>query len=188
MARLRNVAGKIVHFTPDTAFFANRSRHFEVGLEFYDLVVTTKSFEGDDYLRRVAADRLFITTQGYDASLHCPSCEGKRAKVAAFVGLAEPDRESCIQELLEAGVPVRLGGQGWGRFLSQRGQHPSLEFLGERVFGENYAAAYSNAWIGLGLLSKRFPELHTTRPLKFLLVVPFSQPNPLPTPPVFRYG
>lgn len=163
MARLRNVAGKIVHFTPDTAFFANRSRHFEAGLEFYDLVVTTKSFEGDDYLRRVAADRFFITTQGYDASLHCPSFDSKRAKVAAFVGLAEPDRESCIHELLEAGVPIRLGGQGWGRFLSQHGQHPSLEFLGARVFGNDYAAAYSNAWIGLGLLSKRFPELHTTR-------------------------
>lgn len=31
------------------------------------------------------------------------------------------------------------------------------------MFGKDYAAAYSKVWVGLGLLSKRFPELHTTR-------------------------
>jgi spore maturation protein CgeB len=163
MKHLRNRTGRIIHFTPDAAFFANRSRHFEGGLEFYDLVVTTKSFEADDYLLRGVGDRLFITTQGYDASLHCPAGDQTREKAVAFVGLAEPDREACIQELLEAGVAVRLGGQGWGKFLSQYRQHPLLEFLGERVFGKDYVAAYSRVWVGLGLLSKRFPELHTTR-------------------------
>ena len=39
----------------------------------------------------------------------------------------------------------------------------NLSYLGPAVFGEQYAAELAGASIGLGLLSKRFPELHTTR-------------------------
>ena len=41
-----------------------------------------------------------------------------------------------------------------------------LAFEGEEVFGDAYASLFSRAWIGLGLLTKRFPELHTTRTLE----------------------
>ncbi len=36
-------------------------------------------------------------------------------------------------------------------------------FEGEGCFGSDYADLLSRAWVGLGLLSKKFPELHTTR-------------------------
>ena len=39
----------------------------------------------------------------------------------------------------------------------------NLKFLGDSVFGNDYVRAYQSARVGLGLLSKRFPELHTTR-------------------------
>jgi spore maturation protein CgeB len=38
-----------------------------------------------------------------------------------------------------------------------------LSYAGESVFGADYARLLSKSWIGLGLLSKRFPEVHTTR-------------------------
>ena len=38
-----------------------------------------------------------------------------------------------------------------------------LEYLGESLVSEAYVTVISEAMFGLGLLSKRFPELHTTR-------------------------
>jgi hypothetical protein len=49
LAGLRDRSAKLAHFTPDTAFHANRSRHFLRAAGHYDLLVTTKSFELDRY-------------------------------------------------------------------------------------------------------------------------------------------
>ena len=40
--RIRDVSRRLIHFTPDAAFFANRSRHFEKTMSLFDLIVTTK--------------------------------------------------------------------------------------------------------------------------------------------------
>jgi hypothetical protein len=64
---------------------------------------------------------------------------------------------------LEAGVPVRLAGRGWERVVREAAGSPLLSFEGEGLFGDAYAELLSSCWVGLGLLSKRFPELHTTR-------------------------
>jgi spore maturation protein CgeB len=159
---LRKQTQRLVHFTPDTAFHANRSVHFNRGMEFYDLLVTTKSFEIEAYHRRVDAAKVFLTTQGYDPGIHFPQSAARRREVV-FVGLAEPDREHCLSLLLEHEIPVRLAGRGWSRFLRRWGNCPHLHFEGEGVFGEAYAKMLAGSWVGLGLLSKKFPELHTTR-------------------------
>jgi spore maturation protein CgeB len=162
--QLRSRAGKMIHFTPDTAFFANRSRHFRKSASLYDLLVTTKSFELAEYQQLAPADSIHLTTQAYDPALHRanPEVRQKDGKVA-FIGLCEPDRERCIDQLLAAGLRVKLGGAGWKRALQKYHDHPHLQFLGARVFGASYADAISRSSFGLGLLSKRFPELHTTR-------------------------
>jgi hypothetical protein len=162
--RLRSCAAKLVHYTPDTAFLNNHSRFFDATAAEYDLLITTKSFERSYYEAIVPADRILWTTQSYDASLHRPRCEFKHKRPeAVFVGLCEPDREACLELLLSANIPLRLGGHGWGRFLKRHGQNPLLSFEGKRVFGDHYAEVLSRARVGLGLVSKRFPELHTTR-------------------------
>lgn len=164
MERVRQAARRLAHFTPDTAFHANRSRHFESSLQLFDLLVTTKSFEVPEYRRRTQRDTVLLTTQGYDATVHFPrSADAERKWGAVFAGLSEPDREECIALLLENGIPVQLAGRGWERFLRRWGDHDKLTFAGEDVFGAAYAELLSKSWIGLGLLSKRFPELHTTR-------------------------
>ena len=161
---LRERAGRMVHFTPDTAFHANRSRLFYASMGSYDTLVTTKSFEVAEYERRVGAEKVILTTQGYDAAIHYPRVAGAgRRREVVFVGLAEPDRERCLGLFLEQGIPVRLAGWGWGRFLARWGSAPHLHFAGEGLFGDGYAELLSGSWVGLGLLSKRFPELHTTR-------------------------
>lgn len=161
---LRKRTGCMVHFTPDNAFYANRSRHFYASAGRYDLLITTKSFELEQYAGIADPQRVYLTTQAYDADLHRPSEPLPRKKaVAVFIGLCEEDREKCIGALLAAGVSVRLGGRGWKKFLSSHASNPALCFLGEEVFGDAYVSGYASAMVGLGLLSKRFPELHTTR-------------------------
>lgn len=164
MNSVRSRTHRMVHFTPDSAFYANRSAHFEASMPLYDLLVTTKSFELENYHVRVPPASVMLTTQGYDPALHFPRNDFQdRKREAVFIGFAEPDRERCIAALLEGGVPVRLGGIGWKRFVRKWKGRGGLRFEGEEIFGDAYAAFYSRAWIGLGLLSKRIPELHTTR-------------------------
>jgi spore maturation protein CgeB len=161
---LRKSAKVMVHFTPDTAFHANRSRHFFASASRYDLLVTTKSFEVKSYRRLAGAVRVMLVTQAYDDSLHRSTLlsAGKRSGVV-FIGLCESDREKCIETLLAAGLPVRVGGRGWDRFVKKHVGSHNFTFLGNTVFGDQYAREYCTAQVGLGLLSKRFPELHTTR-------------------------
>jgi spore maturation protein CgeB len=164
MSLLRRAANKLVHFTPDTAFHSNRSRHFEKSLRLFDLLVTTKSFEVEDYRRRISSDSLRVVTQGYDPTVHYPRGDNsKRRREALFVGLAEPDRERFLDELVAAGISVRLAGRGWENFLKRHSDSPAVSFEGEDVFKNDYATLLSRSWVGLGLLSKKFPELHTTR-------------------------
>ncbi len=164
MHALRESSRRLVHFTPDTAFHANRSRNFEQSIGLFDLLVTTKSFEIDEYRKRIDRDTMLLTTQGFDPEVHYPrNSDNDRRKEVAFVGLAEPHRERCIQALLDNRIPVRLAGIGWQSFVNRRGANPFLHFAGESLFGADYARMLSTCWIGLGLLSKRFPELHTTR-------------------------
>jgi hypothetical protein len=161
---IRNASRRLVHFTPDAAFVVNRSRHFEETLKLFDLLVTTKSFEVDQYRARLQRDTLMVTTQGFDAGMHYPRRRnGERKLETVFVGLAEPDRESCVATLLGNDIPVRLAGRGWARFLQRWKKSSNLLFEGEDAFGDDYARLLSESWVGLGLLSKRFPELHTTR-------------------------
>jgi spore maturation protein CgeB len=164
MRTVRRLARRLVHFTPDTAFHANKSRRFEESLSLYDLVVTTKSFEVSEYHRRVGREKTLLTTQGYDAEVHFPrTADVDRRREVVFIGLAEPDRELCIATLLSRRIPVRLAGHGWGSFRRRWRGNPHLTFEGDEIFGEAYAKMISSSWIGLGLLSKRFPEMHTTR-------------------------
>jgi spore maturation protein CgeB len=164
MTEIRGATRRLAHFTPDTAFYANKSRHFEKTLKLYDLLVTTKSFDESEYRRRLTRDSLLLTTQGFDPELHTPRIsDSARKKGAVFVGLAELDRENCVTALIENGIDVAVGGKGWKRFADRWRGHPHFSFVGEYIFGDEYASILSQSWVGLGLLSKKFPELHTTR-------------------------
>ncbi|HKY98875.1 MAG TPA: glycosyltransferase [Gemmatimonadaceae bacterium] len=164
VSAMRRKSRRMIHYTPDTAFFANKSRYFTETVSQYDVVVTTKSFEAGLYAERGALKSLFVTTQGYDPEIHFPRRENsQRTKCVAFVGLAEPSREILIAALVENGIDVRLAGAGWETLVRRLRASPQFTFEGRSLFGEAYATLYSECWVGLGLLSKRFPELHTTR-------------------------
>jgi hypothetical protein len=161
---LRKLSRRMVHYTPDTAFANGRSRHFDETAGLYDLLVTTKAFDVPEYVRLAGRDTVHLTTQGFDKAVHFPmGPNSARRDEAFFVGLAEPARESCISALMESGITVRLAGRDWDKFVRRWGKKRHLKFEGHGIFGADYARVVSESWVGLGLLSKRFGELHTTR-------------------------
>lgn len=162
--RIRELARKLVYYTPDTSFLANRSRYFRATASLYDLIVTTKSVELASFERLVPRERIALVTQCFDSRLHYPRCTfAEKRKEAVLIGLCEPDRERCVEQLTSHGIAVRVGGIGWSRFVRRHAGNSLVQYEGARVFGQRYAEVLSGAAVGLGLLTKRFPELHTTR-------------------------
>lgn len=163
LAFLRDRARQIVHNTPDTAFVYNKSHLFNQCIPFYDFLVTTKSFELDMYYKRVEKSKVVLTTQGFDRNLHRPYNTFSEKKGVILIGLCEPEREKVVELILQNGIEVKVAGQGWEKFRKKYSSFDNFTFLGTGLFGEDYAKAISSSFFGLGMLSKKFPELHTTR-------------------------
>jgi spore maturation protein CgeB len=160
---LRERTTKLVHFTPDTAFFDNYSNYFVKSLTYYDNIITTKSFDLANYLKLIPEEKLILATQGFNKGLHKPmhSFVDKVFGVT-FIGLWEPSREKLVENLLENDILVYLAGKKWNAFVSKMNNN-SLNYLGEGLFSDKYVEAISKTNFSIGLLSKKFPELHTTR-------------------------
>lgn len=166
-ALIRKKAKKLVHFTPDTAFYENRSKHFYKSASLYDVLITTKKFELTNYRSILPEEKILLATQGYDPAVHKASCSfGEKIDRVAFVGLAEPSREKMLATLIANKIPVVLAGKGWGKFVQDNIGNDYLQYIGESIWKEDYAALISQSLFSLGLLSKRFPELHTTRTIE----------------------
>ncbi|MCG2462608.1 glycosyltransferase [Flavobacteriaceae bacterium F89] len=162
--RLRKQTKRLVHFTPDMAFFENKSSLFNRSISLYDFLITTKSEERELYLKHIESDKLIMTTQGFDGKIHCNVTEFKDKRDAvSFVGLWESYRELVIQNLINKKIKVLLAGKGWHDFVKKNKRNPYLEYFGDGLFSHDYARFISSTKLSLGLMSKRFPELHTTR-------------------------
>lgn len=160
---LRNKTKWLIHYTPDTAFFQNKSTKFFKSLPYYDFVLTTKSFDLPKYGEFTADQKLICLNQGFHKSLHFSQLdfEEKRDYVL-FIGLYESSRAVIVQELLKNGIKVCLAGMNWRSFV-RNNKYEGLTFLGDSIIEKKYAVEISKAKFALGLVSKRFPELHTTR-------------------------
>lgn len=161
---IRDKTDKLVHYTPDMAFYANKSIMFENSLKFYDKIITTKSTEVERYLELIPKRKLVITTQGFSKDIHKLYHKfNEKDNSVVFIGLGEPSRFEIASFLINNGVNVKLVGKGWRKFVNNNRENKYLNFISEGVFGEDYSKLISSSKFALGLLSKNFPELHTTR-------------------------
>jgi spore maturation protein CgeB len=159
---LRNKTKFFIHSTPDPAFLYHGSRLFEKSLKFYDICVTTKSFETEIY-RAKGVKNCYYLTQGFDKTIHFPRVEFETKKYdICFIGHREKNREELIQLLLDNDIEVVLAGIKWENFVKKNKQK-KLKYFGNHVSGHDYARLISDSKLGLGLLSKWIPEKHTTR-------------------------
>lgn len=161
---LKAKSKQIVHFTPDMAFYANQSKHFNKSIGLYDYVITTKSKELDYYEEFVSEEKIILVTQGFDKEIHKPLHKfEEKDDVIVFIGLAEPSRIQIAEKIIAHNLSLKLVGKGWEAFAEKNKLNKNLIFLGESIYSEEYSRLISSSKFGLGLLSKQFPELHTTR-------------------------
>lgn len=161
VSKLKKFGNKLVHFTPDPAFTYHRSNLFYKCLPFFDICITTKSFEVSNYLSYGV--ETILTTQGFDPKLHRPQHDVQEKKGIVFIGHREKEREELLAELVRNGLNVTLAGINWRKFARKFKNYSNLDYRGDGLYGEEYAMALSKAKFGLGLLSKWIPETHTTR-------------------------
>jgi len=162
-------AGKVVvNYNQDDPYSDRDGRRWRIflkSLPSYDLVVTTKRYRVEE-AKTKGAQRVLAVRSPADELIHRPVelAAGDRAKYNAdvvFVGTWMPERGPVLKRLVERGVPLRIYGERWNKA-------PEFERLRSHVVmgnleGVEYAMAISGAKIALGLLSKGYGDLHTTR-------------------------
>ncbi len=157
----------LVHYSPDPAFVVHKSRRFDAAIPFFDLVVTTKAYEMEEYRRR-GAPALLLQYPSFDRDVHSPvtpTPEERRIFEAdvVFVGTFAPGRERFLAPLATGEFRLRIWGNGWEKCRDKR---ISNFVEGRGVGGREYALALSAAKIGLGLLSPLCPDRSTTRSIE----------------------
>lgn len=169
MKMLKEKTKKLVHYTPDMAFYANKSKYLEHSLPYYDYCISTKTAESKFYLNLIPKQKLLMTTQGYSEKIHKPfhRFEDKDDAVV-FIGLAEAHRFEIAKHLLKADLQLKLVGKKWQGFVNRHQRFQHLNYLGETIYDEAYSALISSSKFSLGFLSKQFPEYHTTRTFEIL--------------------
>lgn len=160
---LRDHTPKLVHYTPDPAFTFHRSQLFYESMPLYDYMMTTKSFELDDFVRMMGnSEKVLFATQGFDKNIHRPMVDWNDKKGVAFIGHYEDERVNPIEKFLQNGIDVTLAGIGWEKFVNSHNSE-RLHYLGTGVFGDDYVRAISGCLFAWGSVSKWIPEKHTTR-------------------------
>jgi spore maturation protein CgeB len=160
---LRKITNKLVHFTPDPAFTFHKSKLFEESLPHYDYAITTKSFEIDFYSKYLPKNNVIYVTQGYDENLHKAKCSfEKKEKGVLFIGHCEESRKEIVKKLIDSQIEVSVAGINWKRFV-RKNKNSYLSYIGNGIYGQDYADKISSHQFSWGALSKWIPELHTTR-------------------------
>ena len=166
LEKIKDLTGSLlVHYTPDPAFTLHTSKHFEKSLPLYDLCVTTKRYELERY-SKTGAKQVIFTWQGIDDRfIHCQRCkdinDSKRMGIV-FIGHNEPYYRSILTLVGREHRALQIFGPGWKGYEGRDGYLSSF-IKGGPVWGKHYVRHLASARIGLGLLSKYYPDQFTTR-------------------------
>ncbi|MCP9468684.1 MAG: glycosyltransferase [Nitrospira sp.] len=155
---------RALHYTPDSQFVIQRSRHFMASIPHYDVFVTTKEWEVDLY-KQGGAKQVILTYQGYDSRFYprvIPEPERSQYDSdVCFIGHTQPHYAQRLKALSTIGMKLRIWGNAWPAYANT---HPWAKGLvSSGLWGESYPVALACAKIGLGLLGKHIPETSTTR-------------------------
>lgn len=162
---------RLVHYClDDMSGKHNQSRRYLVGIPFYDLHTTTKSYNVAE-LQVVGAKRVLFVNNAYSPILHRPVVMSGEERAClggpvGFIGAFEAERASAIWFLVTNGIPVRVWGAGWGKGWKEWAalhRHPGLKVEERAVFGLDYVKAICSFDINLAFLRKLNRDLQTTR-------------------------
>mgnify|MGYP003968136959 FL=1 len=117
--KIKNPRVKIISFSLDDMYaWHNRSLYYTLTLKYYDLVVTTKSYNVKE-LTDIGAKSVLFLYQGFSKYTHKPhNCLNQEMKKVLFIGFFEKDRYESILFLAENGIKVHIFGIGWDKVIN----------------------------------------------------------------------
>lgn len=143
----------------------HRTRWMEGAMKLFDLWVTTKSFNAaPGEVPSLGVRRVLVVDNSYCPHAHAPIAPDERfAAAVSFVGTYEAPRAADLLALAEAGVVVRVWGNGWGGLA---GRHPLLRVENTPVYGDDYRRVVCSSAINLCFLRKGNRDRQTCRSLE----------------------
>lgn len=160
----------LVNYSPDDMFNpGNQTDRYLAGISVYDLFVTTKSYNVDEF-RDAGVRNVIFVGNAYEPSVHRPMKIGadERARYGSdvvFVGAVEPERLRSLDTLARTGL--RLGLHGGGKeWLHLAKSYPNVCGSCGFIAGMEYARILCASKIGLGFLRKANRDLQTTRSIE----------------------
>lgn len=145
----------------------NQSRQFLDTLSQYDVFFTTKSY-GVGELQSLGCKDVQFIGNAYDHHTHrlLPMADDDRLALGGkvgFIGAWEAERARSMYHLAQAGIEVRVWGEGWNRC---RQKHANLRLEYRPIWAADYARGINSFDINLCFLRKLNRDLQTTRSIE----------------------
>ena len=149
----------------DTMNPRHRTRWLEACIPLFDLWVTTKSFNADPAeVPSLGARAVMVADNSYCPHAHAPlPADDRFTAPVSFVGTYESPRADDLVALAEAGVTVRIWGNGWSGLA---GRSPFLKVENRPVYGDDYRRVVCSSAINLCFLRKGNRDRQTCRSLE----------------------
>ena len=154
---------KIISWSQDDMFNKiNRSYYYTLGLKYYDLIVTQKSFNIFE-LKNLGAKKIHFQNAAFCLRNHRPFFKTLTKTIdVLFIGSAEKERFESMNFLAKSGIKINVFGYGWHkkRYLAH---HINLDIQKKELIGSEYIKAISSSKITLCFLRKINRDLQTNR-------------------------
>ncbi|MFZ5448751.1 MAG: CgeB family protein [Thermodesulfobacteriota bacterium] len=163
----KNYSKVIVHYTTDDPF-GKRDRHrwylYLKAVPYYDLLAPVRQVNVAEAYAHGAKKvvRVFMSIDELDGPREItPQDRLRFSHDVLCIATWMPERGPFLAELIKAGVPLTIYGNGW----QKAPEWPTLQsaWQGPAMYGDDYIKPLQLAKVSLGLLSKGNRDLHTLR-------------------------
>ena len=155
---------KIISWSQDDMYaWHNRSIYYTLGIKYYDLIITQKSYNVNE-LKKLGAKKVFFQNKAYSKDIHkIYKCNDEQNIEVLFIGSFEKERYESMLYLAKNGIKVDIYGPGWEKYVKI---HKNLVIHNKSLGGEDYSRALSCAKISLCFLRKINRDLQTSRSIE----------------------
>ena len=156
----------LIHYSPDDMINPdNQTSNYLKSISLFDVHITTKSYQVNE-LAAMGAQKTLFLDNAYCHHLHRPikvndDDREQYGAAVAFIGSFEEDRYESIRQVAEAGIEVRIWGEGWKRKALPFNENIKIE--NRAIWGAEYVIAICSTDINLCFLRKANRDLQTTR-------------------------
>jgi hypothetical protein len=159
---------KLISWSQDDMYAKhNRSYYYTKGLEYYDLVITQKSYNINE-LKLLGAKRVLFQNKAFSKKYHKAFVSSNRIEYKSdvlFIGFAEKERIESLNYLANNGIKVDIYGSGWGK-QNNINLHSNLNIRYFDLVGLEYSKAINYSKITLCFLRKINRDLQTSRTME----------------------